>query len=168
MNKETFFNKLIPTYEAYFDIQNDFILDNFKYKAKADFHSRSEKYMLMKSAQLWAHENHEYTYFFSASSLNLEEFNNLTATTLNHGLTFVKPAKDHMYTYITLIYLADKIDKDVVKALQKCKYHKAYNFSLHGWCDFRVIGIDFEENKVYTNSIAREFSKSFKKILKNP
>lgn len=166
MNKEIFFNKLLPSYEAYYNVEKDFQLDGYTYFTKADFHSRSEKYMLTKSAKIWAHENHEYVYFVLEEQLNLQQFKEISSKTLNHGISLVEPHKEHMYTYITLIYLANSIDNEITREIKKSKYHKNYAFSFHGWCDFRVVGVDFNANKVYTNGMGREFVKTYSKLLK--
>jgi hypothetical protein len=68
-------------------------LKSMPFALEADFHSSSEKYFLVKSAQLWRNENHEYVYIAAVSDLNQENFIKYKDTVLCEGLTRVKPHK---------------------------------------------------------------------------
>ena len=74
MTKETFLQKLLPSYESYFDIQHNVTIGSRQYPALAQFHSRSEKYILVRSAKIWATEMNEYAYFAFADTPTTKEY----------------------------------------------------------------------------------------------
>ena len=53
----------------------------FSVAAEAAFHSFSEKYVLVKKAQLWAAEAHEYVFFIRTGHLDEETFRHLQRCT---------------------------------------------------------------------------------------
>lgn len=172
MEKMEFLEKLMPVYENYFDIEKDFqitdsnYVNGYVYPVMASFHSKSEKYMLVKSAKIWAHENHEYAYFVLDDLLDVEKFNELTQSTLDYALSLVKPNNEHMYTYVTMVFICNNINNDnLIKEIKKKKFHKSYKFSFNGWCDLRIVAVDLSKKAIYTNSKGKELYKLFSDIL---
>ncbi|MFI3174206.1 MAG: hypothetical protein R3Y53_03255 [Bacillota bacterium] len=156
MTTTTYIEEILPAYEAYFDITTPFSTETHTYTAQAAFHSRSEKYMLMKAAKIWAMENHEYIYFAEKEQWTFTEYETLKAETLAHGLSQVKPHSEHMYTYVTLVIVGEDLPEELVRDLEKTKFHKTFLFSLRGWCDFRLCGVDIKNQKLYTNKKGKE------------
>lgn len=63
LTSDEFFERLLLSYSDYFDIIRDTSYKDLSVAAEAAFHSFSEKYVLVKKAQLWAAEAHEYVFF---------------------------------------------------------------------------------------------------------
>ena len=59
---------LKKAYTTYFDIEE--IDDGTALKARCDYHMRDSQYVLVKKAELWAAENHEYLYLWDAGRLD--------------------------------------------------------------------------------------------------
>ncbi|WP_313528896.1 hypothetical protein [Anaerotignum sp.] len=156
MTKETFLQKLMPSYESYFDIQYDVQVGSRQYPATAEFHSRSEKYVLVRSAKIWATEMNEYAYFAFADVPTLDDYQSLKQDVLKSGLSQIKPHSEHMYSYVSLILVADLLPQEVIKEIQKTKYHKTFLFSLHGWMYLRIAAVDLSNGKVYSNQRGNE------------
>ncbi len=156
MTKETFLQKLMPSYESYFDIQYDVQVGSRQYPATAEFHSRSEKYVLVRSAKIWATEMNEYAYFAFADVPTLDDYQSLKLDVLKSGLSQIKPHSEHMYSYVSLILVADLLPQEVIKEIQKTKYHKTFLFSLHGWMYLRIAAVDLSNGKVYSNQRGNE------------
>ncbi len=152
----TYIEKVLPSYEAYFDITTPFSTETHAYAAQAVFHSRSEKYMLMKAAKIWAMENHEYIYFVDKEKWEFSEYLAYKEATLAHGLLQIKPHNEHMYTYVTLIVVGEDFSEEMISDIEKTKFHKMFLLSLHGWCDFRLCGVDIKNQKLYTNKKGKE------------
>ena len=53
-SKEVLLQKVLRGYAGYFNIKEQVTIDGLPVAAEAEFHSRDEKYVLTKSAQLWA------------------------------------------------------------------------------------------------------------------
>ena len=156
MTKETFLQRLIPNYESYFDIQYNVQIGSREYPATAQFHSRSEKYILVRSAKIWATEMNEYTYFAFQDVPTIDDFSSLKKDVLHSGLAQIKPHNEHMYSYVSLILIADLLPEEVIKEIEKTKYHKTYLFSFHGWMYLRIAAVDLSNGKVYSNQRGKE------------
>ena len=59
---------LKKAYTAYFDIEE--IDDGTALRARCAYHMRDSQYVLVKKAELWAAECHEYLYLWDAGSLD--------------------------------------------------------------------------------------------------
>lgn len=163
---EELLQKLLQAYSDYFDITADTSYNNLPVNAEAAFHSRSEKYVLIKKAQLWAAEAHEYVFMVRTEHLDAETFETYRSTILEEGLSRVEPKKDHMYTYVTLLFLAESIAPEAGKLISKTRYHKDYKMSVYGWTDYRVAAQDCATGKIYTNRAGRELKKTFLSVTK--
>ena len=149
--KQQKLEKLLVVYQNYFDILRDVSIDGVTFPATAEFHSRSEKYVLVKAAQIWATESNEYAYFYIADKLGADELDKVYQTARDAGLKLVKPHSEHMYSYVTLVILADEIDKDVKEAIKKIRFEKSFRLSLHGWMEFRIAAINLSNGEIITN-----------------
>ena len=115
LTSDEFFERLLLSYSDYFDIIRDTSYKDLSVAAEAAFHSFSEKYVLVKKAQLWAAEAHEYVFFVRTGHLDEETFRTYNDALLEEGLSRVEPKKDHMYTYVSVVFLAESIAPEVPK-----------------------------------------------------
>ena len=164
-DKNQFINSLLGAYERYFDIKRDIEIESIPIAAEAIFHSRSEKYVLVQSAKLWAVETNEYAYFITKEISSAEEFKKLRDKVLEIGMKKIKPHNEHMYSYITMIYMADSIDADTKKQIENFNCHKMFLLSLHGWMYFRIAAVDLSKNIIITNKKGREIREIVKKVM---
>lgn len=150
--KQAKFEKLLLAYSHYFDIERFDKNDGGDFSAVAQYHSRSEKYVLVKKARLWAMEQNEYVYFAVAENINTAELNRLYEAARDSGLEQIHPHSEHMYSYVTLIVLADNIDDEAKKAIKKLRYQKNFRLSLHGWMEFRIAAVSFSDGEILSNA----------------
>lgn len=143
--------RLLLAYKDYFDIDREVPEGEGVFCASAKFHSRSEKYVLVKKAQIWAMEQNEYVYFSELEHLDLNTLNSLFEKARDCGMAQIKPHSEHMYSYVTLIILADSIDPEAAEALKKIRFQKSFWLSLHGWMEFRIAAVDFSGSTVISN-----------------
>ena len=148
--------RLLLAYQRYFDIKRDVAIGEDTFGAFAEFHSTSEKYVLVKKAKLWSLENNEYAYFYLTEKLDLETFEHIQKVALDAGMEHVHPHSEHMYSYVTLIILADEIDQDAKEALQKLRFEKNFRLSLHGWMEFRIAAINFSNGEIISNRSGKD------------
>jgi hypothetical protein len=116
---------------------------------------------------MWEANCHEYVYVFSVPRLTPEVYKNCERVAYENGMDLIEPKKDHMYTYITCLILADETEPEAVKALKKCRIEKSFRFSLHGWMELHTAVLDRENGRTYTNRSGREYAKLFNSFLKN-
>ena len=78
------------------------------------------------------------------------------------------PKKNHMYTYLTGIFLSDEpADPEVIKVVRKLHFRKNYRFAVRGFSEERVVLFDIKNRKITGNPAAKELIKGYKKMLKS-
>lgn len=159
--KRELFDTIIKSLEKYFDIKMDTVIQGIPVAAEAAFYSRSEKYVLMKKARIWAAEANETMFFVLSDYLDEGFYDQCVSTLWNEGTGRIRPHKEHMYTYVTLVFLADSVSDEVKKKAGKTSGHKDFLFSLHGWSDLRIAVKDMGDGSVQTNRMGRELKKMF-------
>ncbi|MEG1773888.1 MAG: hypothetical protein RR320_03430, partial [Oscillospiraceae bacterium] len=153
LDKDLLLRHLLASYSTYFDVDTAHVVPPFC--ALAQFHSRSEKYVLVQSAQLWAAESHEYLFFSDCGRLDFSFWQTARDSTVSQGLALIKPHKEHMVSYLTLIILADHVDPDVRREITHCRFHRSFRLSLYGWCDLRVAAVDCSTGEIFTNRMGK-------------
>lgn len=159
--KEELCETLVKLCRGYFDITRDTVIHEIPVAAEAAFFSRSEKYVLVKKAKLWAAEANEYMFIVLSDSLDGDFFDRCVKTFWEEGIGRIKPHKEHMYTYVTLILLADSVSDEVKNKVKRVSRHKDFLFSLHGWADLRIAVRDMSGGKTATNRMGKELKKMF-------
>ena len=160
--------QMLQQYAPYFDITT--YDDNTPLKNQCVFHSRSEKYVLSKKAQLWAAETNEYLYIFSVPALTIDIFTACRDRALALGMELVKPHSEHMYSYITAIILYDEAEKEALQALQQYKKTQNFKFSLHGWMEYRIAAVNVHTHTISTNKSGKDvkqFLQNISRIIKS-
>jgi len=155
--------RLKAAYTAYYDIEE--IEDGTALKARCAYHTRDSQYVLVKKAELWAAESHEYLYLWDADRLDgaLEE--EIFRRTLADGEPRVEPHSQHMYTYLTAMVLYDSADPSALDRLKKRKRHREYKLSLHGWMEFRIAAVELSTGEITANRAGRRMAKDLKRLV---
>ena len=166
LTKEKLLETLLQSYSAYFDIENNIYINDSYYDAVAKYHSRSEKYLLTKKAKLWAAETNEYVFFIKCNRFDCELFKKSSTDIIEQSLKMIQPHNEHMYTYISMIVIADEIDDAAREQFIKFNFRKNFLFSLHGWTELRIAVFNLAEKTIETNSLGKELKQNFKKTLK--
>lgn len=152
---------LLTAYSGLFNIyrKEQLPAEEQAFDARADFHSRSEKYVAVKRAQIWAYEANEYLYFAHEDALDEAGFARLWQGALAEGRKRVAPHKEHMYSYISLVILSRDATPAVRKAVARVRARKNFKLSFFGWMELRVALIDLANGDVTTNRAGREMKK---------
>ena len=77
----------------------------------------------------------------------------------------INPGPNHMYTYITALFLCDSCDDDARKALKRCRLYKSFRMSYWGWMDFHTAMVELPEEKVSSNASGHSAAQVFKQGL---
>lgn len=164
MDRELFLEVLKDSYSAYYNIiPAD--AEAAPLVFRADYFSRDERYWLSKNIKIWGNETNEFAYIFTAGSFTVEEIEACAKRALDESLPRVKPHKEHQYSNVKVIFIADTMDKAAAKAISKLSFSKSYKFSLHGYTELLAGGVDLATKEVCTNraghSLVNYFSKLF-------
>lgn len=161
--REALENRLTESYQVYYDVEKT--PDEGSLKVRCAYHARQSQYVLVKKAEIWAAENHEYLYLHSMPQLTCADVERISEAVFTEGLTLVRPHKEHMYTYLTAIILCDEAEPDAVKLLQKVKKRREFKLSLHGWMELRIAVVDLSTAEISTNRPARDLVKGLRPFV---
>lgn len=168
-----YLNRILTEYEKTFDIHREYKVGNKKVDAYGYFNSYSEKYLLVKEVQLWETKAFEHIFFIQKENLDLstlEELLSLIPSYIEPNLIRKGnkyPEKNHMYSYITFVILANNIpDLEVIKRVKKYKFEKSYLFSIRGYSQSRIVLIDTNNKNIYSNRSGKSLEKLYKHLVK--
>ena len=159
---EQVLNGLKKAYSAYFDIEE--VADGTALKALCAYHNRDSQYVLVKKAELWAAESHEYLYLWDAGHLDAALLDQIFQRTLADGEPRVRPHSQHMYTYLTAVALYDSADPEALAQLKKLKRRREFKLSLHGWMEFRIAAVDLSTGEVTVNRAGKALKKDLERL----
>ena len=150
MTAQELLDKLLDSYRQSFDITRPFQVDGHAYDAYAAFNVTSAKYVLVKTAELWRADCYEHTFFSCRETLSREDLDIFREEIVNYiepeiareGKTCME--KDHMYTYITGVFLCEQgVPKELKKDICRFRFFKNYRFGIRGYSEARLLVLDF-------------------------
>lgn len=144
-------NKLLDAYSHQYDIDRDVEVEGFTYPATATYYLRDENYLITKQHVLSAVEQHEYLYFYLTDHLTAEDLQAHVDLSKRAGLSRVKPHKDHMFSNVGLVVLANTIDPEAQRLIKRTRFRKNYKLSLHGWTEYQLAAMEVSTNCFYSN-----------------
>ena len=77
----------------------------------------------------------------------------------------IRPGPNHMYTYISAIFLCDSCDPEARKALKRCRRYESFRLSYWGWMDFHTALVVLPEESVATNASGHSAAQVLKRAL---
>lgn len=167
-----FLEKLLESYESSFDIIRPYDIHENRYDAYAAFNVTSAKYVLVKKAELWRADCFEHTLFSHKDTLTVKDLDRLK----KEIISYIEPHlvrgdkkcmdKDHMYTYITTIFICENgLSSEAKKAVYHFRFFKNYQLGLRGYSEARILIFDMENHKVLGNRAAKALVKGYKKAF---
>ncbi len=165
IERQKFLEILRESYCAYYNIVDMEAPCDIPLVFRADYFSRSEKYWLDKKNVIWGNETNEYAYIFSAPEFTKELVEKCTDFALNDGLPRVKPHKEHQYTNVKVIFIADRLDEKEVKPMMKREFTKSYKFSFHGFTNLLSGAVALDTQEIFTNRAGHGLASFFKKLF---
>jgi hypothetical protein len=134
--------------------------------AVCQHHTRSEKYVLSRKAKLWAVEVNDYLYLFSVPKLEKEQAQACVLFSIENALPLVKPHKEHMYSFITAVFLADEAERDALEFIRRRRFSKNYIFGIYGSSPLKTAALDIAREKIVSNNMGRDLRTQIKNICK--
>lgn len=144
-------NKLLDAYSHQYDIERDVEVEGFLYPATATYFLRDENYLISKQHVLSAVEQHEYVYFYLTDHLTANDLQAHIDLSKRAGLSRVKPHKDHMFSNVGLVVLANTIDPEAQKLIKKTRFRKNYKLTLYGWTEYQLAAMESSTNRFFSN-----------------
>ena len=143
-------------------------MNNFRYHAYTDI--RFGKGQIECLPELLAPYGHKVLMVYGGGSIRkiglYDKVKEYDETAWNTGMSRVVITPIHHSTDVTLIVLADSIDKDAAKLIKKLKHHKSYCFNFKGFSRYRLIAFETSSGKIIHNHLGSELKKLVRNILK--
>ena len=149
-------------YASNYDIRS--VQDGSALKALCSYHQRNSQYVLMKKAELWAAESHEYLYLWSLDVLDENALQYIVQFVLEDGEPRIKPHSQHMYTYLSAVVLYEKADTKALDRLKTLKKRREFKLSLHGWMEFRIAAVDVSTGEITVNRSGKTMERDLKRL----
>lgn len=159
--------QLLEAYSHHYDISRDVTVEGGTFPATAFYHLRDENYLISKKHVMSALEQHEYVYFFLTDHLDTATLHDQIALSQTAGLSHIKPDKEHMFSYVTLVVLANTIDPEAKRALKRTKLRKNYLFTFHGWMEFHLAAMECDTESFLSNRAGTEARKNLERNFKS-
>lgn len=148
-------DKLLDAYSHQYDIAREVEEEDILWPATATYYLRDENYLISKEHVLSAVEQHEYVYFYLTDHLTAADLQARVDLSKRAGLRKVRPHKDHMFSNITLVVLANTLDPEAQKVLKKTRFRKNYKLSFHGWTELQLAAMEVSTNRFLSNPAGR-------------
>lgn len=157
MNPTEALEKLLPSYERYYNIKKENVTRPFT--AEAEFHSHNEQYILVKAAKIADIDSNEYVFFGTQENLTQDIFNTMESTAWETGLSRVTPKEGHRNSDVTLVIFCNNIEENLKKQIKRTKHSKTYKWGIRGWSNFNLIACELSTSKLYYNRLGGNYKK---------
>jgi hypothetical protein len=158
--------RFLSSYRSSYDIFPGDKASGLPLEAVCQHHTRSEKFVLTRKAKLWAVEVNDYLYLFSVAKLGKDQAEACVLFSINDALPKVEPHKEHMYSFITAVFVADETEDDVLRFIRRRKFTKSYKLGFHGSAPLKTAALDIGQEKIVTNNMGRDLRTQIKNICK--
>ena len=172
MNKEELLQKLLDIYRGSCDIEEPYDIKGDVYDAYAFCDITNAKYVLVKKAELWRAICFEHIFFRLFDTITVEDISKFTESVVEQiEPSLVRkgekyPVKDHMYSYVTGIFICENgVPEEVKHTIKKAHYYKNYRLSIRGYCEMRILAVDLKNHKLIGNRGARDLIKDYKRFV---
>ena len=144
-------DKLLDAYSHQYDIERNVATSGFCYPATATYYLRDENYLISRQHVLSAVEQHEYLYFYLTDHLTVKELQAQIELSRQAGLSKVKPHKDHMFSNVGLVVLANTIEPEAQRLIRRTRFRKNYRLTFHGWTEYQLAAMEVSTNRFFSN-----------------
>ena len=144
-------DKLLDAYSHQYDIERNVEASGFCYPATATYYLRDENYLISRQHVLSAVEQHEYLYFYLTDHLTVNDLQAQIELSRQAGLSKVKPHKDHMFSNVGLVILANTIEPEAQRLIRRTRFRKNYRLTFHGWTEYQLAAMEVSTNRFFSN-----------------
>ncbi|MGM0379608.1 MAG: hypothetical protein ACQEQE_07665 [Bacillota bacterium] len=147
--------KLKERIKPYFNIKENYKIDNFKFDFYARYHQKNSKYFLMKKFKYCTFDNNEYIFYKNGFEESyVKDIDNLLKRNVRK---IVDIDKDHMSSVITFVFYTDNFENNkIIKKIKKYKFYKSFKFGFNGWVNVRLILINSNGKQGFANKFGKK------------
>ncbi|MBR5533268.1 MAG: hypothetical protein IKU62_00245 [Ruminiclostridium sp.] len=157
--KTTTLERLLDIYSHQYDLDREGVYGGGVFPATATYFLRDENYLISKKHVLSAVENYDYLYFCPVDHLDAPTLERVIEASMELGRERVRPHREHMSSFITLIILADTMDQEAKALVKKTRMRKYFKFAFHGWMEYRIAALELSTNEILSNPAGRDVRK---------
>lgn len=168
MKAADYLDQLLQKYSGTFDIYQPYVIHGKEYPAYGYFFSHTEKYVLVREANMWSADSYEHVLFIRAQEVDQALIREAYALVRDYMEPVLVrkgealPAQGHMYSYLTISLIAEKpLSKQMKKAVRRFRFEKGYRFNVRGFAQAHIVCATMEDEKVYTNYAGRKAAKLY-------
>ena len=74
-------------------------------------------------------------------------------------MSHIKPNREHMSSFVTLVILADTIDPEAKTLIKKTRFRKNFRLALHGWMEYHIAAMEISTHSFLSNPAGKEARK---------
>ena len=124
-DRNQFIEDLKGSYEMYYDLLPGDENGDLPLAFRADFHSRGEKYFLIKPAKIWSNETNEYVFVYSAPWFGTDMIDRCVQSALDTALPLIHPHAEHNYSNVHTVFVADTVSEEVRRHIRRLRFSKS-------------------------------------------
>ena len=158
-----YLDKLLNVYSHSYDIYREVDVEGGHFPAAAFYFLRDENYLISRQHVLSAVEQHEYLYFFLTDHLDEQTLCEQIELSKKAGLSHVKPHKDHMFSNVGLVILANTVSPEAQKLIKRTRFRKNYKLTFHGWTEYQLAAMEVSTNRFFSNPAGKEARKNLER-----
>ena len=173
MNAKQYLDRLLVRYSGTFNIYKPYSIAGKTIDAYGYFYNHLEKYVLVRDANLWSSDSFEHVFYITGEQFTLDTIRQYEEMLKEHAEPELVrkgeklPSKNHMYSYLTLIFISDRIpEKEIVREVKRFRFEKGYMMNTRGYSQAHVCLVSVEDGKIYTNYVARKSKKILSEVYK--
>lgn len=163
MKLDEYINNIESKLYNNFDIERHYTINGYQYDLFAEYHIRTERYILTRKTVIDAIEANEYClikYFDKIDEKKIERYIDLLIGSID---SLVNIDNGHMSSIITGVIILDKKPStDIIEKIKRFKYHKGFVFGFKGWVDIRLILVTMNDEYIVANKKGREVMDIYK------
>lgn len=144
-------DKLLDAYSHQYDIERNVEISGLCYPATATYYLRDENYLISRQHVLSAVEQHEYLYFYLTDHLTANDLQTQIDLSKQAGLSNVRPHKEHMFSNVGLVVLANTIEPEAQRLIRRTRFRKNYRLTFHGWTEYQLAAMEVSTNRFFSN-----------------
>ena len=129
----------------------------------AELNAADEGYFIVPSIKTYSVKHNEYLYIQRFEKTVSKEEADLYINLLKEKMQTLKTTTEHMSSIFALVFICEAgIKLNLVKQLEKFRYHKDYCFSLKGWSDLALYIVDIPAQRLTYNKAGQKLADYFK------
>ena len=171
MELTAFFESLLASLAASYDVTRDAQIVSRRVDALAQLRALNSKYVLNKKHVLWEANAYDHALILQVQTL--------TAATVEDWFAFLTreaepelvhpgascPPEGHMASTLTLILVCEVVEPEAARAVRRARFSRSYRFSLRGWATGRVAAADLGGGCVYASRDARDLERHLRALM---